>query len=316
MATAALMTLMTAWLIVLPPGADAFSFGRHRAAGNGAAAAAPPPTPAKPAQVQAGQSQPGTNQDTEAGSMGSQDTPPAKNGFNPGAQTSDVAGPADDWTKSSFVQDSPLRSNPAKTDATNADLPNAAAAIPDNTKAASTNSDGTKKATINAPASSKPAGTSARPFYRKDFSGQFSYILPDGWRTFQIPYQVHDCLSLRENNKIVATISFADQLGKNDLTKLKDATVENDKQQVQKYEVLESKILTIPSGQCCAMIVGQGEIDEVAARQVQYIMELRKKHFLIATLTVAKPVGEKYDKLVQDVVASITTAPNPDKAIK
>jgi hypothetical protein len=152
--------------------------------------------------------------------------------------------------------------------------------------------------------------------HRKDFSGSFTFVLPEGWGTYQIPYQTHDVLSLRENDNQSATISFADELGKHDLEKLKDSTVENNKKLLQKYELVEAKMLALPSGQPCAKIVSLGQIDEVDTRQVQYIVSLKKKHFLVATLTVTKPVGEKYDKLLQDVVASISTNVEPAKTTK
>jgi hypothetical protein len=54
----------------------------------------------------------------------------------------------------------------------------------------------------------------------------------------------------------------------------------------------------------------------VDTRQVQYIVGLKKKHFLIVTLTVKRPVGEKYDKLLQEVVTSISTTPLTSKTSK
>jgi len=151
---------------------------------------------------------------------------------------------------------------------------------------------------------------------RTDFSGQFTFVLPEGWRTYQIPYQPHDVLSLREKDSIQATISFADELAKTNLEKLQQSTVDKAKNELKKYELVESQIVSLPGGQPCARIISLEQIDEIDTRQVQYIVALKKKHFLVVTLTTAKPIGDKYDKLLQDVVASISTVQASAKTTK
>ena len=142
---------------------------------------------------------------------------------------------------------------------------------------------------------------------RQDISQRFSYVLPDGWRTYQIPYQPHDVLTLRSKNKMIATISFSDQTRKGNLEKLKTLTIENAKNTVSQYELISAEITTLKNGVPCARILGQGQIDDVDARQLQYVVPLTKKFPLVVTLTVGKKMGDKYDKLVHDVVESLTT---------
>ncbi|MBS2008878.1 MAG: hypothetical protein JST01_17640 [Cyanobacteria bacterium SZAS TMP-1] len=142
---------------------------------------------------------------------------------------------------------------------------------------------------------------------RQDFSSKFSYVLPEGWRTYQIPFQTHDVLSLRQANKIVATINFSDEFRKSNLEKLKDLTIEKNQEDDPKYKLVESEIESLPDGKACAKILGTGEVDEVKARRLQYIIALTKKHHLVVTLTVGKIMGDKYDKVLHDVVASVST---------
>ncbi|MBS1993105.1 MAG: hypothetical protein JSS83_21465 [Cyanobacteria bacterium SZAS LIN-3] len=142
---------------------------------------------------------------------------------------------------------------------------------------------------------------------RQDFSSKFSYVLPEGWRTYQIPFQTHDVLSLRQANKIVATINFSDEFRKSNLEKLKDLTIEKNQEDDPKYKLVESEIESLPDGKACARILGTGEVDEVKARRLQYIIALNKKHHLVVTLTVGKIMGDKYDKVLHDVVASVST---------
>ena len=142
---------------------------------------------------------------------------------------------------------------------------------------------------------------------RQDISQRFSYVLPDGWRTYQIPYQKHDVLTLRDKNKMLATISFTDETRRGNLTKLKDLAAESAKENITKYELISSEIITLKSGLHCARILGQGQIDDIQARQLQYVVPLAKRLTLVVTLTVGKIMGDKYDKLMHDVVESLST---------
>jgi len=143
--------------------------------------------------------------------------------------------------------------------------------------------------------------------HRQDFSGQFSYILPENWRAHQIPFQTHDVLSLRENDKTVATISFSDQIGKKNLSQVKSAIEDSDKKDMDKFELKESQLTTLQNGAPCAKIVGLAKLDETSTRLVQYVIPFKKKHFMLVTLTVSQTAGEKYDKLLDEVISSITT---------
>ena len=146
-----------------------------------------------------------------------------------------------------------------------------------------------------------------KQIHRQDISRRFGYVLPDGWRTYQIPYQAHDVLTLRNKDRLIATISFSDQLRKGNLEKLKAMAIENAKESISKYELLSADVTTLASGLPCVRILGQGQLDDVAARQLQYVVPLSKKYPLVVTLTVGKIMGDKYDKLMHDVVESLTT---------
>ncbi len=317
----ALLTLAlagTAWAL---PAAQGFNFGRHKGA-------------AAPQTLNSG-GQTGGQPASATQSAGQNPMPKADLHQAAGAQSSSGTNQPGDRIENSFSVEKDWGASPAQ------GLPNAANTSSGSTAAPITPATTDAPATTAAPATTSAPATKAAPattsapttaaaasstgavprlpskvsklFRRKDFSGKFSYVLPEGWGTYQIPFQVHDCLSLRDQGKILATFSFNDEIGKTDLKKLQHDTIENDKKQLEKYELAESKMTTLANGQDCAIIVSQVKVDDVEARQVHYIVELKKKHFLVATLTATKPVGEKYDKLMQDVMASITTDPNPDK---
>ncbi|MBU6452697.1 MAG: hypothetical protein KGS72_13005 [Cyanobacteria bacterium REEB67] len=140
-----------------------------------------------------------------------------------------------------------------------------------------------------------------------DLSRQFSYVVPSGWAIFAIPMQPHEVLAVRTNNRIEAEVSFVHHDGKSTLEGLKDDTLAESKRFFKKFEVLENKIETLPNGLSCGKIVTTEEIDEEQARQVQYILNPRKRYFLVVTMTVAKQIGNKYDRTLLHIVNSLTS---------
>jgi hypothetical protein len=317
-----LLTLLAVWLALAILSADAFNFGRHRKVDNNEAGGQAA-TDATASSSSASSSSASSSAPTNATTSSTAAADPAAS--NPAGRSPAAAAPGRNSPAGQSVpagqsgpagQSSPAQSNPA---GTKQEQQQAAAAVkaPAVTihQALPLTASPDKSATTIGKA---PLVQSKNPqiIHRKDFSGRFSFVLPEGWRTYQIPYQAHDVLSLRESDSIMATITFADQPRKKNLEKLKDETIETNKKQMQKYQLIESKIMALPGGQPCARIVSLAQIDEINTRQVQFIVDLKKKHFIAVTLTVTKPVGEKYDKLLQEVVTSLSTNPDPAKTTK
>lgn len=136
-----------------------------------------------------------------------------------------------------------------------------------------------------------------------DRSKEFTYVLPDGWKTIPELKTKHDVFLIPADDGKQRNLVVNDQPGKSPLPALK-AKYEVDLAKALKDFKLVSSDLVKWDDREAIRIIHTNSAPGIPVRQVNYIVEIGAKRYFVAATTLAED-DDKYDAAVEEFAKSI-----------
>jgi hypothetical protein len=140
-----------------------------------------------------------------------------------------------------------------------------------------------------------------------DKSGEFSYVLPEGWKTIAAAKVAHDLVLLPAEDGLNRNVVINDHKGDGSLKALKQQYERDFPKALKEFQLVRSEMLLLKGKGQALRLIHTNTAPGVPVRQVNYVVDLGGKRYFVA-LTVAKDDGDQYDEALRAFVTSMTQA--------
>jgi hypothetical protein len=149
-----------------------------------------------------------------------------------------------------------------------------------------------------------------------DYSGQFTYEIPDDWACTSNPFLPHDILT-RQSGESGKTISFQNRKGRFNPLEIKKTLETEYSSKLEKFKLLEASQFKLESGKMDALkFVASGEIEKIGVRQVCIARPYKMGQYLLVIGNAPLDDKEPMDQVLTRVASRIEILKHPTKSEK
>lgn len=149
-----------------------------------------------------------------------------------------------------------------------------------------------------------------------DYSGQFTYEIPDDWACTSNPFLPHDILT-RQSGESSKTISFQNRKGRFNAGEIKKILESEYSTKLEKFKLLEASLFKLEDGKIDALkFVASGEIEKIAVRQVCIARPYKLGQYLIVIGNAPLEDKEPMEPIMIRVASRIEILKHPTKSEK
>ncbi len=137
-----------------------------------------------------------------------------------------------------------------------------------------------------------------------DNTGQYQYVVPQGWRVIVPPRGAHDVLVLPAADGKNRNIIVTNQPGTTDLKELARRYERDLAVALKNFKLVSNEIVQLRDKRPAMRLINTNTMPGIAVRQVDYVVEAGKNRYFVSC-TVLEEDGEKYDAVFEEFVTSI-----------